>query len=676
MTSHPPSTAIARVGAALAAALLTPAALGASTEPPLSGPVVSLALPDYDALRRSVEVPAIATVETLKLRGRLSDNSLTIEIRGRRLGNLVKLPLLKPPDGISFLGCTGNAFLSSEKESLQLVLSGDPFSLTCGLSVREKTRVELALLTRVLGVRSEVSDAELVRRDSPDSGPVLILTALDAHSGTGPRAATGSGRYRLSVQPGQTVFDYSLAIENPNRSKMTYAVSLPNGEAVQVVTTPCSYSETPGGLSFELVPGANPIRVTGTLPGDQFRPLLPSDEQYLVLENHPMLALTIDSKARRISPKETGIATGARGSLGFLLAPGESVRFSTQKMHVFSSVGYSVPALRYTVFFPSVGHPIVEAHLTLENMGSPQLALDVPGRPTYLDVDGEPQLLYRDSAGRLTVPLGMGPQTLTLQWEAPPDLGNLGDTAAVSLLRLDSPVTHTSVALRSHPKWGVAGASFSRYVFFPLNVAGFLLRVALCAGCAVLFIWLGLGKIRSMFAGSGFLILSVASPVWLAVPALLLGLFASRRFGSRYPVVRRSVTVMTAVFVAVLIGLAIAGTMSTGSRAPEDLLSGAQSGGSASNMPGTKLGKEAGVAEGFPARITLPGRLVDDIRFSEMMVPAGKSHLVRCLLLPAFAREAMVWVVVLGFTLWGFRNRGELGGLVAKSRGLSETQSV
>jgi hypothetical protein len=632
------------------------------------GPLVTLTLPDYERLKMATEVPAIATVESVRFRGSLKDNTLKLEVTGRRVGSFAKIPFLKTPDGIGISSCTGDAFLSSEKEGLQLVPTGDPFSLSCRLTIREKSRVELVLLAPALGIGSDVVDAEFLRRDTEGGGTVMVLTAHDSSSRGRSRGATGSARYKLVVSPSQITFEYLLSIDNPNRAKLDYLVPLPNGEAVQTVTAPGGHAEAAGLLNVELMPGTNPIRITGTLPQSQFKPLLTSDEQYLVLENHPMLSLSVETKARRISPKETGLAPGSRGSRGFLLASGDSLTWTAQKMQIFSSVGYSIPGLRYTIFYPSIGHPIVEAHLTVENQGSPQLALEVPGRPSYLDVDGEPQLLYKDRDSRLTVPLASGAQTVTLQWESGPSVGLLGKGESVPLLQFPAPVTATSVAVRTHPKWRTIGATFSRYVFAPVSSSGVLFRLAVCFGCAAVLARIGVGKGKAIFLGAGLMLLSLVSSFSLVLPIAFLLWYLSCRLGDRFRTAQKIVAGLLCLFVAASLGVWWIGSLEVGSRAPEDLLSGSQSGGSASNVPGAKLTAGTGISEGFPARIALPGRSEGDIRFSESMVPAGKSHSVRCLLIPAFAEQALGWGLAGILLVWIWRRRAELWHLMQEVR--------
>jgi hypothetical protein len=180
------------------------------------GPLVTLTLPDYERLKMATEVPAIATVESVRFRGSLKDNTLKLEVTGRRVGSFAKIPFLKTPDGIGISSCTGDAFLSSEKEGLQLVPTGDPFSLSCRLTIREKSRVELVLLAPALGIGSDVVDAEFLRRDTEGGGTVMVLTVPAGAALAERRDRRGTSSLFLLARSPSSTFSRSTIPTAPN----------------------------------------------------------------------------------------------------------------------------------------------------------------------------------------------------------------------------------------------------------------------------------------------------------------------------------------------------------------------------------------------------------------------------------------------------------------------------
>jgi hypothetical protein len=184
------------------------------------------------------------------------------------------------------------------------------------MGLREQEKIEVGFLSPALRVSHEIQEGDVILQDSPSAGATVIITSLAGVSVKPIREPIGAGRYRITILPNQNNFEYAFVFDNPNRGRVETAIPLANNEAIRAVNTSNAYREEDKTVKVELLPGTNQVQIVGTLSGEHFRTPLPFDEQYLVVENHPMLNVTVQTAAKRISPKDTGVPYTCRSSTG------------------------------------------------------------------------------------------------------------------------------------------------------------------------------------------------------------------------------------------------------------------------------------------------------------------------------------------------------------------------
>jgi hypothetical protein len=630
---------------------------------------ITLPLKEYQSLVDASARDSLTVIESVRLGGSLRSNALTLSIKGRFTGKPAKVQLLKRNPLMSLSDCSGDAVLSPDGGALALVPLKDPFHLSCTMDFREQERIELEFLSPALKISAQASDAEMILQDAGQGGATVVLTSLVALPGRKARDPIGAGRYRITILPNVTAFQYAFAFDNPNRSKVEYTLPLKNGEAIRTVTTSDAYREEARSLRFELLPGTNQVVINGTLPAARFVPPLPFDDQYLLVENHPMLNVGLRTGARRISPKDTQVAYTFRSVQGLLLTARDEVAWDIQKMQVFSAMGYSIPSLDYLVYLPAAGKPVVEARAGIDNQGGARMALEVAGKPAFLEINGEPQLLYRDGNDRLAIPVGLGTQGMTIQYESVKGLGLFSMAQNIRLLTFEAPATTVSVDLRHHNKWALLGAKFSRYVHLGITPRALIFRILLCLGLAA-FLWKsGMGRLPSLWGAGLVFLLSFFSPLWLVPPVAYAAvvyffrIMKGRRVSKELRVLARVAAAM-GVFILVVV---VATPNLMNRRAPEEkmLLYGSQSSGTPPSAPELNAPakgpatQEAVQYEGLPARITLPPSDGRDLYFVESMLPANKPVILRAWFVSRILLKALGLAAFLLLGWWAWKLRGE-----------------
>jgi hypothetical protein len=54
----------------------------------------------------------------------------------------------------------------------------------------------------------------------------------------------------------------------------------------------------------------------------------------------------------------------------------------------------------------------------VNNQGTPEIGFAVPGTPTYLEVNGQPQVLYKSPEGKLLLQVPQGLSSVMLQYRS------------------------------------------------------------------------------------------------------------------------------------------------------------------------------------------------------------------------------------------------------------------
>jgi hypothetical protein len=645
------------------------------------GSTVTMPLKEYESLLKSTEKESLTILESINVSGSMRQKSLQLNVKGRSTGKLAKVPLLKLNGQFALSDCRGDALLSPEPGGVFLVPLKDAFTLTCSVGLPEQEKIEMEFLSPTLRVSHEIQEGDVILQDSTSGGTTLVISSLAGVPTRQLREPIGTGRYRLSILPNQDNFEYTFVFDNPNRSRVETAIPLVNNEAIRTVKTSNAYREEDKTLKVELLPGTNQVQIAGTFSGEHFRTPLPFEEQYLVIENHPMLNVTVQTEARRISPKDTGVSYTYRSAQGFLLAANDELNWGIQKMQVFSTLGYSISHAQYLAFVPAAGHPVVEARITVDNQGMPQMNLDIPGRPLYLEIDGTPQLLYKDEKSNLKIPLSPGTQNIAIQYETEEGLKFFSFAGKTRLPAMGSPVSRATVWLRIHRRWTPLGATFSRYFFSPVRLWKVVLPFILCFGFYSFLRKFGFRRPMSVIFSGLFLALSIWSMPWILAPVLFMAATGVLRVREKYKPSKGMKIMLSVLLFLVLTGLLAFGLMMTVAsvsqrRAMSDM---AGAGGLASINKAESVAPEYPVPrayEGLPAKINIPSQERADIHFSESMVATGKPLVVRYFMVPAVLLRLVLLIAAVILLILVWKERRPLWGILKESylKGRAEPQ--
>src|SRR5262249_8712624 len=112
--------------------------------------------------------------------------------------------------------------------------------------------------------------------------------------------------------------------------------------------------------------------------------------QYLAIENHPIIRPMIAGAVKRVSVTETGAPTQFRGPQAFLLARGETVRWTKSRLEAMHTVSYAIAGARHTFFVPAEGTILGESVIGIDNQGASDVKLPLRPEPTFVSIEGEP----------------------------------------------------------------------------------------------------------------------------------------------------------------------------------------------------------------------------------------------------------------------------------------------
>lgn len=653
MSMRRPGAAL-RLVLAVALVLLAPSAPApAETPESASAPRVTLPLSEYEELKKLREAPSLTVVDTLRVTGSFASRSLSLALSGRSSGRLPAAVVLESVEGAALAGCEGSALVSrGEGTAWELTPLAPRFEARCRLVPTSGDRLSFVAGKAVLLPAGEVSDGEFL--PGPDSGdgtrPFTVVRRIAA--GGEALAPTATGRYRITLLPEETRFDWTIEVRNPNRGRAPFDLVLASGERVQEVVAPGPYDLKGGRARFDLPPGDGTIVVTGTLPGTEFRAPVETALAYLLLESHPLLRAEARTAAKRVSPQETGLPREYRGGQAFLLGKGEAFSWRATRLEALRATSYAVRSTKQTLFVPADGPVLGETFFELDNQGASEVALAATPEPTYAAFGGEAVFLTKNAKWELWLPLASGPQALLLQSRQP--LGRSLGFAAGSLAvpHLPVPSTRYAVELRYPDAWvplyerfggesrlALPGADTT--LLF-LLLAGWLLALLRALGLvprAALFPAAALALAAFASASAAFVVVAAALVVSLLRLAALL---RERKPRTGLLVALGVVGVFAGLLVlAVLIpsgllrspGSAPAGrSVQYGEGVPAPVASKALRGDVAPAAPEAEAPAEAGPAyEGLPAKVELPGGARSSW-WSREMLAADAAPRVRVLL--------------------------------------------
>jgi hypothetical protein len=318
-----------RIAAVLLCTFVTPlvVAQDETKKIPETTSQVILALPEYERLR-APDPESFTVIDSARLGGTFRDRNLTVTFIGRSVGRRVTTSVLSATGGISVWGCSGQAVITRGDDSFRLTPLADSFTTTCRIAASGSDRLELAATRDVLAIESSVGDGELIAAARAADGTSQHSLVRQSGGSAETVAPTATGHYLITLLPDESRFRYAIDVHNPNRHRHTLEVRFRSGEHLQQVDAVAPYEVVDGAYRFDLQPGDTTLVLKGQLPGDSFTPPVEASLQYLAIENHPIIRPKIAGAVKRVSAAETGAPTQFRGPQAFLLARGETVRWS------------------------------------------------------------------------------------------------------------------------------------------------------------------------------------------------------------------------------------------------------------------------------------------------------------------------------------------------------------
>ncbi|HJQ37592.1 MAG TPA: hypothetical protein VKB93_10665 [Thermoanaerobaculia bacterium] len=459
---------------------------------------VTIALEDYEKLRQSSEAPSATVIDTISLSGAFADRGLAIVFVGRTTGTRPLVRVMEQTNDITISSCKGNAILSrSGKGSFDLIPLDDNFQAHCLLRISGSDRLRMHVPASVLGVQSEITDGELVTGDEEESGAREYVLVRHVSGPAGETlAATATGRYRITLLPDATRFQYSIDVHNPNRTTSTLELSLQSSEHLQQIDSAAPYEIRDGRYVFSIPPGDSTIAMSGELRGTSFTAPVRASLQYLVIESHPLLRPSVTTPAKRISIAETGVTPRYRGALAFEAGTAR-IDWKVTRLEALHAISYAVNDATHTLFIPIDGPVLGESTFALRNEGAAELVLPPKPEPTYVSLGEDPVLMTKNAAGQLTVPLSPGEQRVLVQHRQPLRRGLGFVFGSVAVPQLSVPATGTQLNLSYPGRWIPLYESFASRATVWMPRAGQLAAFFFIAiWCERLLSWLGFGARR------------------------------------------------------------------------------------------------------------------------------------------------------------------------------------
>jgi hypothetical protein len=451
---------------------------------------VILALPEYERLR-APEPESFTVIDSARLGGTFRDRNLTITFVGRSVGRRVTTAVLSAAGGISVWGCNGAAVITRGDDSFRLTPLAESFTTTCRIAASGSDRLELAATRDVLAVESNVGDGELIAGTRAADGTSRHSLVRQSGGTSETVAPTATGHYLITLLPDESRFRYAIDVHNPNRHRHTLEVRFRSGEHLQQVDAVAPYEVIDGAYRFDLQPGDTTLVLKGQLPGDSFVPPVEASLQYLAIENHPIVRPKIAGAVKRVSVAETGVPTQFRGPQAFLLARGETVRWTRSRLEALHTVSYAVSGARHTFFVPAEGAVLGESLIAVDNQGASDIKLPLRPEPTYVSIGNEPIVMAKDADGKLSVPLSSGTQTLLVQHrQSIRSIAGFGFGRLV-IPQLNVPATSLLVTINYPRQWYPILQSFStRTKFWRPSSALLLAFLALLLWTERVLAWL------------------------------------------------------------------------------------------------------------------------------------------------------------------------------------------
>jgi hypothetical protein len=470
------------------------------TQTVASGSQVTLALSDYETMRDANQRASATVVDTIRLNGTFRGRDLTISFSGRTVGNRPAAAIIENANDVTIAGCSGAAIITrTAKGAFSLIPIADAFEVKCDLRLSGSDRLAMHVLPSVLDVQAGVSDGELITGDEDAVGGRNFSLVRQVAT-TGERlAATATGRYRITLLPDATRFDYAIDVRNPNRSTSTLPLALQSAEHLQEIDSAAPYEIEGNRYVFTIPPGDSNIRMRGELRGSAFRAPVEASLQYFVLESHPLIRPAVQSAAKRVSIAETGITPQYRGALAFE-ASKQQIAWQTTRLEALRTISYASKVATHELFVPLQGPVLGESVFHIRNEGAAEVVLPREPEPTYASLQNEPVFMTKDRSGRLTVPLSAGEQSLLVQHRQGFSQSLGFGAGEIRLPQLEVATSQTHVTMRYPAEWIPLYERFAtRSVLWTPDFGMIVLFGALAIWLERLLAWLRLPIARRLF---------------------------------------------------------------------------------------------------------------------------------------------------------------------------------
>jgi len=435
---------------------------------------VSLPLKEFLETQKKLEMPSVTTFELLRLEGNMAQESaLSFRLEGRSAGRLQEKILLSELKDLEFNNCKGNAIIRLEKNSVFIFPKADPFSLTCNLIPKRRDSFVLEI-NGVMFFENRINGAETIITNENEENKTISVVKKMANEKRSNATVTANAQYKITIFPDSINFDYHFILDNPNRNKAKYHLSLKNNEQVEQIKTSLEYNEAGGEIELSLTPGDNAVTLTGKLPNSKFVPLINSQQQYLLIQSHPLIQVKANTKWQRISVEQSKMNASFGNADAFYLTSEQSFSWISKKLEVFSALGYTVDQANYLIYLPTEGDGVVESTFHINNQGNNEIAFKPQGRLLYLEIDGQVKPLNKDENGNLLVATAPGQHQINIQYQLEHPLKSPASYQSISLMKPPAIMAQGSATIRYAPAWKMPFSKFYRHFQTSFTINDFI----------------------------------------------------------------------------------------------------------------------------------------------------------------------------------------------------------
>jgi len=420
---------------------------------------VTIPLKEYEDLRRQLEIPNVMVIEKLTLAGSFKGEKFEMKLNGRMIGKSKKEVILNNfTDGLK--NCSGDGVFTLENSVVFFMPLKDMFKASCEIELSKTGNFSLNFLN-VLYIDNQIADSEsIIRKDTPPGINIDVLRKYTEAKKTKGKVIA-NGRYRVTVNPNITNFQYAFEFNNPNQNKEPLTIFFKNSEIIESIESGLNVTEGEKSIAIELNPGENFVTVNGHLEGSEFVSPLDSENQFFLIESHPLVQVLAQTKWRRISPSESGINPTQSNPKGFFINQEQNISWEIKKLNVFSSLGFSVSQANYLFYIPKKGRGIIEASFKLDNKGTPEIPFKIDGDILYAELDGQAIPMLKDDLNQLLITMNPGYHDVKFQYLPNKEASVFGGVFNLKLAKPDTIISNSSFNLRFDKAWNLIFANFS-----------------------------------------------------------------------------------------------------------------------------------------------------------------------------------------------------------------------